>query len=136
MIKYNFAELDSRLSRIWYKDDLFKALESMKYKYVSEFVYDRYVVKKEFSSNIGKLVERSGSCIRSWVIVFGFKLRKVGGNIHNPKLDEKGYKQKIIDSWGKMNSTEAAKKFKCSRTIINQLWKKQRDGERVCNGIR
>lgn len=121
---HNYKKLDAKV-RFHYKDDLLKAVKKHDFKYVSQYVYDRYYRHKDPGSIIAKSLPITTSAVFSWMRQWGFTSRGRGGNTKNPILKDKKVIKKIMDLKGRLSVVEAAEICGCSSTSVLKLWKKE-----------
>ncbi|MBT4876333.1 MAG: hypothetical protein HOJ48_01195 [Desulfobacula sp.] len=121
--KIDFKELDS-LKRFCYRKDLIEIIKKHKFYYVSQYIYDRYYIKRMPVVEIAKELSLTKGPIYQWMKKWKFKTKQRGGNNRNPALKKKEVINKIVGLMGQKTVKETAEICGCSITTVRNLWKK------------
>jgi hypothetical protein len=122
--KPDFKALDAMV-QFTYKDDLYVAVESHGYKYVSELVYDHYYTHDRNLIEISDLLDKTPPPICFWMERWGWARRPGGGNNKNKILNNVETIKKIKKCKGKITAREASIKANCSMSTIYNIWRKK-----------
>jgi len=123
----DFAGLDQQID-FYYKKDLYARIKKLGYRYVSEFVYDRYFNHSEPVSRIRAKLPVSKTQIHTWMKKWDFKRRGRGGNVRSTFLKKPEVINQIMKCKGELSLQETADFIGCSYSTVKKIWSRVNDG--------